>query len=242
MADLLTRGREKNVAEIFQGALGCAVRDGRFAEARDLRSDASMGARGMVDMAFAEWRLGDRARAKAMALETSQIPPEAALPPRLMPLLAEVGETERARRLMAHRVADQPKNTLVNAVWAPLTESILALAENKPDVAIEALLPAEKYQRRWPEITFQRGVAYMRGGNLASAITEFRRLTDAEPAWPPASSVYPAAMLALARAYVAAGDNAAARKAYEQFLDLWKRADPNLTAFIEARRELAALR
>ena len=69
-----------------------------------------------------------------------------------------------------------------------------------PDVAIEALRPAERYQRRWPEVAFQRGLAYVRSGNIAAAVAEFKRLTDAEPAWPPASTVYPAAMLALARA------------------------------------------
>jgi tetratricopeptide (TPR) repeat protein len=242
MAELLKTGRDKNVEEIFPVAYNCALRDGRFAEARDLRSEAAPGARGLMEMAFAEWRLGDRTRAKAMAVQASQIPPEAALPVRLAPLLAEVGEADRARRFMAHRVADQPKDTLLNGVWVPLTESILALRDNTPDVAVEALRPAERYQRRWPEVTFQRGAAYMRAGNLAAAVAEFRRLTDVEPAWPPGSTVYPAAMLALARAEVAAGDVAAARQAYHQFLDLWKHADPNLTALIEARRELAALR
>jgi eukaryotic-like serine/threonine-protein kinase len=241
MSELLKRGRDANAVDVLLGAFHCDLRDGRFAEARDLRANASLGTRGIVEMAFAEWRLGDRVRAKAIALEALQIPPEAALPLRVMPLLAEVGKPEKARRLMAHRVADQPKDTLLNGVWVPLTESILALAENKPDVAIEALRPAEKYQRRWPEVTLQRGFAYMRGGNLPSAIAEFGRLTNAEPTWPPGSSVYPAAMLALARAYGAAGDTAAARKAYEQFLDFWKHADPNLTALIAARRELAAL-
>jgi tetratricopeptide (TPR) repeat protein len=242
MAELLKKGREAKALDVLLGAFHCAIRDGRFAEARNLRAEPGLGARGLVEMAFAEWRLGDRARGKAMALEASQVPPEAALPVRVMPLLAEVGESDKARRLMAHRVADQPKDTLLNGVWVPLTESILALAENKPDVAIEAIRPAERYQRRWPEVTFQRGVAYMRGGNLPSAIAEFKRLTDAEPTWPPGSSVYPAAWLALARAHVAAGDHVAARRAYEQFLDLWKHADPNLTAYIDARRELAALK
>ena len=148
MAELLKRGRDTNAVDVLLGAFSCALRDGRFAEARDLRSDAAPGARGLMEMAFAEWRLGDRARARAMAVEASQIPPEAALPVRVMPLLAEVGEPEKARRFMAHRVADQPKDTLLNGVWVPLTESILALGDNKPDVAIEALRPAEKYQRR----------------------------------------------------------------------------------------------
>jgi tetratricopeptide (TPR) repeat protein/predicted Ser/Thr protein kinase len=242
MFELLKRARDRNVAEIFLSAFGCALRDGRFAEARDLRADAAPGARGLVEMAFAEWQLGDRSRAKAMAVEASGIQPEAALPVRLIPLLAEVGETERARRLMTQRVAAQPKDTMLNEVWTPLTESILALGENKPDVAIDALRTAERYQRRWPQVAFQRGVASVRSGNIAAAIIEFRRLTDTEPSWPPGSTVYPAAMLALARAQAAAGDTAAARLSYQRFLEFWKRADANLTGLIEARRELAALR
>ena len=75
-----------------------------------------------------------------------------------------------------------------------------------------------------PEVAFQRGLAYVRSGNIAAAVAEFKRLTDAEPAWPPASTVYPAAMLALARAQAAAGE-AAARQTYRRFLDLWQRAD-----------------
>lgn len=112
-----------------------------------------------------------------------------------------MGDFERARRFIASRVADQPKDTLLNRLWAPLTASIVALGENKPDVAIAALGPSEVLQRRWPEITLQRGIAYVRRGNTA-----------------------------------------AARKAYRQFLDFWKHADPDLTALVEARRELAALR
>jgi predicted Zn-dependent protease len=142
---------------------------------------------------------------------------------------------------MARLVADQPKGTLLNEVWVPVTQSALALDANKPDVAIDAIPRAEKLERRWPEVTLHRGAAYMRGGNVAAAIAEFRRLTDAEPAWPPASTVYPAAMLALARAQAVAGDTAAAKLSYRRFLDFWKRADANLTALIEARKALAAL-
>ena len=68
------------------------------------------------------------------------------------------------------------------------------------------------------------------------------RLTDTEPAWPPGSTVYPAAMLALARAQAAAGDTAAAKPSYQRFLEFWKRADVNLTGLFAAQPELAALR
>jgi serine/threonine protein kinase/tetratricopeptide (TPR) repeat protein len=242
MARLLKEGREKHVSEILEGAFLCALRNGRFAEARDLRADALPGARGLAEMAFAEWHLGDRARARELVLEAARQSPEAALPGRLGSLFATVGETDRARRFIEHRIADQPKDTLLNRVWVPLTEAILALGAHKPEAAIEALRTNERYERRWPEFAFQRATAYMQSGNFTAAVAQFKQLTDQEPQWPPSVTVYPAAMLALARAHAAAGDTAAARQAYQRFLDFWKRADANLVALIEARRELAALR
>jgi tetratricopeptide (TPR) repeat protein len=241
-AELLKDGREKHVNEILQGAFMCALRNGRFAEARDLRADALPGTRGLAEMAFAEWHLGDRARAKELVIEAARQSPEAALPVRLGSLFATVGEADRARLFVAHRVREQPTDTLLNGVWVPLTEAILALGAHKPDAAIEALRTSERYERRWPEGGFHRGAAYMQSGNFPAAVAQFKRLTDREPEWPPSVTVYPAAMLALARAHLAAGDTAAARQAYQRFLDFWKHADANLVALIEARRELAALR
>jgi hypothetical protein len=37
------------------------------------------------------------------------------------------------------------------------------------------------------------------------------------------------------------GDREAARKEYQRFLDLWKRADPGLPEVTEARAKIAAL-
>jgi hypothetical protein len=44
--------------------------------------------------------------------------------------------------------------------------------------------------------------------------------------------------LGLARARAAAGDIAGSRKAYEQFLQNWRNADPNLPEIKEARTAL----
>ncbi len=143
------------------GGFHVRAQDGRFAEARGLRTEAGLGARGLVEMASAEWQLGDRARAKAMAVEASQLSHRRLrCPLGLAAVLAQVGETGRARLLIARLAADQPKDTVLNSVWVLLTESSLALGENKPDVAIEALRPAERDRRRWPQVAFQRGLAY----------------------------------------------------------------------------------
>jgi hypothetical protein len=49
------------------------------------------------------------------------------------------------------------------------------------------------------------------------------------------------ARLQLARAYVLQGDTAKARAAYQDFLTLWKDADPDIPILIAAKSEYAKL-
>ena len=52
----------------------------------------------------------------------------------------------------------------------------------------------------------------------------------------------PLAQLQLGRAQKMMGDEAAARKSYETFLDLWKTADPDIPICQQAKAEYAKLR
>ena len=56
------------------------------------------------------------------------------------------------------------------------------------------------------------------------------------------SMLYPLAHLGLGRAAVLTHETATARKAYDQFLTLWKNADTGLRAVTEARSEQSMLR
>jgi eukaryotic-like serine/threonine-protein kinase len=49
------------------------------------------------------------------------------------------------------------------------------------------------------------------------------------------------AHLGLARAYVLQGDTVRARAAYEEFLKLWKDADPDIPILMKAKAEYARL-
>jgi eukaryotic-like serine/threonine-protein kinase len=49
------------------------------------------------------------------------------------------------------------------------------------------------------------------------------------------------ARLQLGRAQAMAGDKVAARRSYQQFLDLWKDADPAIPIYRQARAEYARL-
>jgi cytochrome c-type biogenesis protein CcmH/NrfG len=53
--------------------------------------------------------------------------------------------------------------------------------------------------------------------------------------------VMPLARIGLARAYVLAGDKAQARVAYQDFLALWKDADPDVPLLREVKAEYAKL-
>ena len=52
---------------------------------------------------------------------------------------------------------------------------------------------------------------------------------------------YSLSYLGLARGSALAGDTAKARKAFQDFFELWKDADPDLPILIEARKDYAAL-
>jgi hypothetical protein len=75
------------------------------------------------------------------------------------------------------------------------------------------------------------------------------RIWNSAMAWPrrpssKSSSIMPAlplymsrAWLQLGRAQKMMGDEAAARKSYETFLDLWKNADPDIPIYQQAKAE-----
>lgn len=58
----------------------------------------------------------------------------------------------------------------------------------------------------------------------------------------PPSALYGLAHLGLARASALAGDVAGSRKAYQDFLALWKDADVYLPPLIEAKKEYEPLK
>ena len=135
--------------------------------------------------------------------------------------------------------SEQPANTLLNQVQLPIRRAAIELESNRPDNAIVLLEPARPFERRYTEVVYLRGLAYLRLGQGAAAASEFRKIRDNRGAtWGPR---YALASLGLARGAVQAGDTAGARKAYSDFLTLWKDADAGIPLLIEARKEYAAL-
>ena len=86
-----------------------------------------------------------------------------------------------------------------------------------------------------------RGLAYLNLGDGRSAAAQFQKMID-NRGLTLGHVIGPLAWLQLGRAQKMMGDDAAARKSYETFLDLWKNADPDIPIYQQAKAEYAKLR
>ncbi|MGA8101580.1 MAG: hypothetical protein WB869_05470 [Candidatus Acidiferrales bacterium] len=75
----------------------------------------------------------------------------------------------------------------------------------------------------------------------SAAAVEFQKILD-HPGVVQNEPTGALAHLGLARAYVLQGDTAKARTAYQDFLTLWKDADPDIPVLIAAKAEYAKLK
>lgn len=160
---------------------------------------------------------------------------------------ATSGDTGRARLLADELLKRDPEGTFANKVWVPVIRAEIELQEGRPSDAIAALQSTTPYEFGWKTANwsnFVRGRAYLKLGNAAAASTEFQKVLDHKGIClsdPPAAMVYMRSMLDLARARVAMHDVAGAKAAYQQLLQFWKDADPDLPPLKEAKAELAHL-
>jgi tetratricopeptide (TPR) repeat protein len=248
-AELLVTARSRQMVEVVEGALYCAIREGRFDDMRDFQRESAQmygearrepRGRTLIEVGFAEWRLGHPERARALAAEAERLLPPAAAAFRLPALYAEIGEGAHARALLDQMAVNQPHSTNLMLARA-FVDATISLAKKDPQAALDHLRPAERLERRWGDVTLARAKAHLLAGSPSAAVADFKRVVDNPPPGP-APTVYAAALIGLARARVAAGDAAGAKAAYDQFLDLWAHADVDLPLLAEVRRERAGLK
>src|SRR5262249_39231648 len=146
----------------------------------------------------------------------------------------------------AQKIADEiskqsATDTLWNAVFLPSIRAVIELKRDQPAKAIELLASAAPYERAsfgWQTV-YLRGLAHLHARHGAEAAAEFRKILDHKGSyWGP---FYPLAYVGLARSASLGGDTVKAKKSYQDFLALWKDADPDLSILAEARMEYAAL-
>ncbi len=112
----------------------------------------------------------------------------------------------------------------------------------RPSIDPEVLLrSAEPFEKGGFGPTYTRGVAYLKADSGKEAAAEFEKVLSRSSIAP--LSMLPAlSYLQLGRAYALAGETEKARKAYQDFLALWKDADPDLPVLGEAKDEYAKLK
>jgi hypothetical protein len=162
-------------------------------------------------------------------------------------VLARAGEVEQARQLADSLDAAFPLHTSIQYYCLPTIRAAMKLQANDPAAAVELLRRTEKYELADPDSfsvlypAYIRGLAYlqMHEGRLAAA--EFKKLL-AHPGLVGASVTGALSHVQLARAQRLMGEEAAARKSYEDFLTLWKDADPDVPIYQQAKAEYIELR
>ncbi|HEX3354033.1 MAG TPA: protein kinase [Terriglobales bacterium] len=154
--------------------------------------------------------------------------------------LAMVGEDARAAKLADEVAQKRPYDTLVQFVIAPLVRAQIELNHDNPGKAIDLLDSALVYARANSGVLYVRGNAYLKAGRGSEAVQAFQRLLDMKDVIA-VDPLMPLAKVGIARAYVMAGDKAKARVAYQDFLGLWKDADPEIPMLREVKAEYAKL-
>jgi len=143
-----------------------------------------------------------------------------------------------------------PEDTSVKFNYLPALRGLVAL-RSSPEDAVELLQSAVTYEFAVPSVDFNtffgglnpiwvRGQAYLAEHKGAEAAAEFQKIIDHKGLLG-GDPIGALARLELGRAYVMAGDRAKAKVAFEDFLRLWKDADPELPLYKQAKTELARL-
>ena len=160
--------------------------------------------------------------------------------------LAFAGDVSRAQSLTDDIDRRFPGDTVVQFNYLPTLHARLALTRNDPLKAIEALQPAGPYELGSVVNStlcpvYVRGEAYLAAHHGSEAAAEFQKILDHrgvavnEP-------IGVLAHLQIGRAYAMQGETAKARAAYQDFLTLWKNADPDIPILIAAKSEYANLK
>ena len=137
-------------------------------------------------------------------------------------------------------------STFVQGYWLPTIRAAIALSQRKPQQALDNLRAAGSYELGTENFgnlfpVYLRGLAYLALGQGKESAAEYQKFIDHRGlvANNPLGAL---AQLQLARAYVGAGDKVAAKQKYEDFIALWKDADPDVPLLKQAKAEYANLR
>jgi serine/threonine protein kinase len=163
--------------------------------------------------------------------------------------LATTGDISRSTVLADDLNKRFRDDTLVQEYWLPAIQASNEIKRGKPADAVTLLRAAGPIELGIPIDTFNHGFMYpvfvrgqaflaLRDGN--SAEPEFQKILD-HRGIAQNSAVGALAHLGLARAAALLDDRSKARAEYQNFLALWKNADPDIPIYKQAKAEYAKL-
>src|SRR5208282_5163080 len=237
--------------EAFSGRLGNARElSQRAVDSTRRASEKETAAEWEMNAALREAEFGNAAQARrqtAAALvlaSTRDVQILAAL------ALARAGDSNRAQKMAGELQTQNPLNTKINGYFLPAIRAIVEINRKNPAKAIALLQVAAPYELGSPDPdpvvgammypVYLRGHAYLLLHQGSAAAAEFQKFLDHRGVVVncPLGAL---ARLGLARAYAMQGDTAKAKAAYQDFLILWKNADPDIPILIAAKAEYAKL-
>jgi eukaryotic-like serine/threonine-protein kinase len=160
--------------------------------------------------------------------------------------LAMSRDTVRAQVLADDLAKRFPENTFVQRSYLPTLHAQIALNHNDSRKAIEILRDAAPYDLvngvsnvfLYP--AFVRGEAYLSAHQGSEAALEFQKILD-HRGLVNSAPIGALARLQIGRAYTMQGDADKAKLAYQDFIALWKDADPDIPVLIAAKAEYTKL-
>jgi DNA-binding winged helix-turn-helix (wHTH) protein/tetratricopeptide (TPR) repeat protein len=165
--------------------------------------------------------------------------------------LALSGDIVRAQLLVDDMEKRFPEDTAVRFSYLPVVRAQLALNHSDPSKAVELLQVAVPHELGVPRSTvhalfgalypiYVRGEAYLAEDKAAEAAAQFQKILN-HRGIVVSDPIGALARLQEARAYVRMAVNARAKSAYEDFITLWKDADPDVPILKQAKTEYANL-
>jgi tetratricopeptide (TPR) repeat protein len=163
--------------------------------------------------------------------------------------LALAGDSSQSQILTNDLEKRFGEDTSVRFNYVPALRALLNLGE--PSKAIDLLEIAVPYELGTPRCTihgyygalypvYVRGLAYLAARRGAEAAAEFQKILD-HRGIVVSDPIGALAHLQLGRALDLSGDKARAKAAYQDFLTLWKDADPDIPILKQAKAEYASL-
>jgi len=164
-------------------------------------------------------------------------------------VLAMAGDVAKTRRLVEDLVQQFPEDTVVLLIYLPALRAQLALTAKRPAEALDALQTGAPFVLSTTAAgrpmslysVYVRGQIFLTERKGPEAAAEFQTIID-HRGIVENSPIGALAYLQLGRAYTLSGDKGKARAAYQTFLNLWKDADPDITALKQAKQEFSELK